>query len=61
MAVRMKAEETEELTTHVGVRDQHLQVDEANDKQIMVIITLGARDYFFREIEREIRGGAKKK
>ena len=38
MAVHMKAEETKELTTQVGVRDQDLQVDQANDKQIMVIM-----------------------
>ena len=34
--LRLKnTEETEELTTQVGVRDQDLQVDQVNDKQIM--------------------------
>ena len=37
--LRLKnTEETEELTTQVGVRDQDLQVDQVNDKQIMGVL-----------------------
>ena len=37
--LRLKnTEETKELTTQVGVRDQDLQVDQVNDKQIMGVL-----------------------